>query len=63
MVNYQDPLTIAQEFGTCPFSSALGPCSPNNRVRLFNSGACEALACCEWHIYVSRPVLPRHPSA
>jgi len=28
MVNYHDPVTIAREFGTCPFPSASELCSP-----------------------------------
>ena len=64
MVNYQNPATIAGEFGACPFSraSAFLTCRPISTC-LFNSGARQVLARPEWHIYVrlSLTVPPRHP--
>ena len=55
MVNYQDPATIAAEFGACDFLPGL-QCLRADRpifIRLFNSGTRQVLARREWHIYVS----------
>ena len=59
MVNYNDPATIAQDFGAYAFPSGSGTCSPIYLVDLFNRGGCEALAPHGWYIYVSLHVLPR----
>jgi hypothetical protein len=57
MVNYQNPATIAAEFGACAFLPGLQRLQVATRflisIRLFNSGARQALARHEWHIYVS----------
>jgi hypothetical protein len=55
MVNYQDPVTIAQDYSAC--FPRLGGLGLDLAVGLFNSGACETLARHEWYIYVSLPQL------
>ena len=66
MVNYQDPATIAAEFGACHFLPGLQCLQADCPIfiRLFNSGTRQVLARREWHIYVSlslTTVPPHHP--
>ena len=62
MVDYNDPATIAREFGARAFPSGLSGMQPDLPVGLFNSGGSEALAHRRWYIYVSLLVLPRYTS-
>ena len=55
MVNYHDPATITQESGVPALCRLWGLAA---WFILFDSGACEALACHEWYIYVRSTVLP-----
>jgi hypothetical protein len=53
MVNYNDPVTIANEFGAYAFPSGFRGWQPDLLVGLFNIGGYEALAPHGWRIYVS----------
>jgi hypothetical protein len=58
MVNYHDPITIAQESGAYAFPSGFRDWQPDLLVAIFDSGAREALARRAWYIYVSPHVVP-----
>jgi hypothetical protein len=62
MVNYNDPATIAQDYGayrSVRYSVGVRDLQRDLPVDIFNRGGCEALALRGWCIYVSLRVLLR----